>query len=76
MRVAAPGDGREGETDAGEVTRQALQTGRDAVDLFAETVVGLTEARFEELTYDRAALVAWLQDTAIGGPTVSTRRSG
>ena len=67
VRVAAPGDGREAEADAGEVTRQALQTGRDAVDLFAETVVGLTEARFEELSYDRAALAAWLQETGASG---------
>jgi HEAT repeats len=67
VRVAAPGDGREAEADAGEVTRQALQTGRDAVDLFVETVVGLTEARFEELSYDRAALVAWLQETGASG---------
>jgi hypothetical protein len=68
VRVAAPGDGREGEPDPGEATRQALQTGRDAVDLFAEMVIGLTEARFADLTYDRPALVAWLQDMGGEGP--------
>jgi hypothetical protein len=68
VRVAAPGDGRENETDSGEAHRQALQTGRDAVDLFAETVVGLTEARFADLTYDRPALAAWLEDTGTEGP--------
>ena len=51
-----------------EATRRALQTGRDAVDLFVETVVGLVEARFADLTYDRTALIVWLQDTATGGP--------
>jgi hypothetical protein len=68
VRIGAPGDGREGETDPTEATRQALQTGRDAVDLFVETVVGLTEARFADLTYDRPALVAWLQETGAEGP--------
>src|SRR6185436_4578922 len=68
VRVAAPSDGREGEPDPGEATRQALQTGRDAVDLFAEMVIGLTEARFADLTYDRPALVAWLQDMGAEGP--------
>jgi hypothetical protein len=67
VRVAAPGDAREDETDPGEAHRRALQTGRDAVDLFAETVVGLTEARFADLTYDRPALAAWLQATGTEG---------
>ena len=68
VRIGAPGRRREAEPDPSEATRQALQTGRDAVDLFVETVVGLVEARFADLTYDRTALVAWLQDTAHRGP--------
>lgn len=67
VRVVAPGDGAEGDADPTEVTRRMLQTGRDAVDLFAETVVELVEARFADLTYDRPALVVWLQATAAGG---------
>ena len=68
VRIGAPGDGEGAEPDTSEVTRRALQTGRDAVDLFVETVVGLVEARFADLTYDRPALGAWLQDTATLGP--------
>jgi hypothetical protein len=67
VRIAAPGDAGEGEADPTEATREALQTGRDAVDLFAETVVGLVEARFADLTYDRPALLAWLEATAPAG---------
>ena len=82
VRVAAscgcgsrrPATGVRGETDPTEATRQALQTGRDAVDLFVETVVGLVEARFADLTYDRTALVAWLQETGAEGPRPSLRR--
>jgi hypothetical protein len=68
VRIGAPGAGEEQGADPGEATRHALQTGRDAVDLFVETVVGLVEARFADLTYDRTALVAWLQDMATEGP--------
>jgi HEAT repeats len=68
VRVVAPGDGQEGEVDPHEATRRALQTGRDAVDLFAETVVAQVEARFADLTYDRTALMAWLRDTAAESP--------
>jgi HEAT repeat protein len=68
VRITAPGDGREDAADSSEATRQAFQTGRDAVDLFVETVVGLVEGRFADLTYDRAALIAWLEETATGGP--------
>ena len=68
MRIGAPGAGEEAEADTGEVTRRALQTGRDAVDLFVETVVGLVDARFADLTYDRTALVAWLHDMGTAGP--------
>jgi len=67
VRVTAPGDAQEDAADPGEVTR-ALQMGRDAVDLFVETVVGLVEARFADLTYDRTALIDWLGDTATGSP--------
>lgn len=67
VRVTAPGDAQEDAADPGEVTR-ALQMGRDAVDLFVETVVGLVEARFAELTYDRPALMAWLGDTGTEDP--------
>jgi HEAT repeat protein len=35
--------------------------------LFVETVVELVETRFADLTYDRTALIAWLQDTATEG---------
>jgi HEAT repeat protein len=66
VRVTAPGEAQEDE-DPSQATRWALQTGRDAVDLFVETVVGLVEARFADLTYDRPALIAWLRDTATGG---------
>ena len=66
VRVTAPGEAQEDE-DPSQATRWALQTGRDAVDLFVETVVGLVEARFADLTYDRTALIAWLRDTATGG---------
>jgi HEAT repeat protein len=66
VRVTAPGEAQEDE-DPSQATRWALQTGRDAVDLFVETVVGLVEARFADLTYVRPALIAWLRDTAIGG---------
>ena len=38
------------------------------MDLFVETVVGLVEARFADLTYDRTALVAWLHDMGTAGP--------
>jgi hypothetical protein len=68
VRVVAPGEGREGESDPGEASRQALQTGRDAVDLFVDAVLALTEARFADLTYDRTALVAWLGDVGAEGP--------
>jgi HEAT repeats len=68
VRVVAPGDGQEDEVDPHEATRRALQTGRDAVDLFAETVVAQVEARFADLTYDRTALMAWLRETAAEGP--------
>lgn len=68
VRIGAPGGGEEAEADTGEVTRRALQTGRDAVDLFVETVVGLVDARFADLTYDRTALVAWLHDMGTAGP--------
>src|SRR5262249_540237 len=70
LRVVAPGDGEEGREDPHEATRQALQTGRDAVDLFAEPVGALVEARFADLAYDRSSLILWLQDTATGGPDV------
>jgi len=53
VRVAAPGDAQEEEPDPNESTRRALQTGRDAVDLFVETLLGLVGARFADLTYDR-----------------------
>jgi hypothetical protein len=66
VRVTAPGDA-EGGRGASEATQQVLQTGRDALDLFVETVVGLVETRFAELTYDRTALITWLGDTATGG---------
>jgi HEAT repeat protein len=68
VRIGAPGAGEEQDADPGEATRHALQTGRDAVDLFVETVVALAEARFADLTYDRTALGAWLQDMAAEGP--------
>jgi hypothetical protein len=67
VRVTAPGDATDREVDQYEATRRVLQTGRDAVDLFVESVVGLVEARFADLTYDRTALIVWLQDTATGG---------
>jgi HEAT repeat protein len=67
VRITAPGDAWEGGTDPSEATRGVLQTGRDVVDLFADTVVELVEGRFADLTYDRPALIAWLRDTATGG---------
>jgi hypothetical protein len=67
VRIAAPGDREQDEGDQHEASRRALQTGRDAVDLFVESVVGLVEARFADLTYERTSLIAWLQDTATGG---------
>ena len=77
VRIGAPGDGGEAEPDTSEITRQALQTGRDAVDLFVETVVGLVEARFADLTYDRPALVAWLRGHRHPAvPTGCMRRRG
>jgi len=66
LRVAAPGDTSDEEMSADEATRRALQTGRDAVDLFVETLLGLVEARFADLTYDRTALVTWLEAGAGG----------
>jgi HEAT repeat protein len=68
VRIVAPGDGEDPGGDRHEATRRALQTGRDAVDLFVESVMGLVEARFLDLTYDRTALIVWLQDTAAAGP--------
>jgi hypothetical protein len=67
VRIAAPGDAAEREGDYQEATRHALQTGRDAVDLFVESLVVQVEARFADLTYDRTSLIVWLQDTATGG---------
>jgi hypothetical protein len=68
VRIAAPGETQEDGAGANEATRRALQDGRDAVDLFVETVVALGEARFADLTYDRVALMSWLQDVAAGSP--------
>src|SRR5262245_4772191 len=67
VRITSPGQAREDEADPNEATRWALQTGRDAADLFVETVLGLLESRFADLTYDRSALITWLQDVAAGG---------
>jgi hypothetical protein len=64
--VTAPGDTSEEESASEEATRRALQTGRDAADLFVETLVGLVEARFADLTYDRTALAIWLETSANG----------
>jgi hypothetical protein len=69
VRVAAPGDAQKEEPDPSEATRRALQTGRDAVDLFVEALLGLVEARFADLTYDRPALTAWLDAAAGGAPS-------
>ncbi len=66
LRVAAPGDAGDEESGAEDPTRRALQTGRDAVDLFVETLLGLVEARFADLTYDRTALAIWLETGAEG----------
>jgi HEAT repeat protein len=66
LRVVAPGDAVEKESEADEATRRALQTGRDAVELFVETLVGLVEARFADLTYDRTALALWLEASSHG----------
>jgi HEAT repeats len=63
VRIGAPGD-RQADPDPNESTRRALQTGRDAVDLFVETVIGLIEGRFTDLTYERTALTVWLRDLA------------
>jgi hypothetical protein len=68
VRIAAPGETQEDGAGANEATRRALQDGRDAVDLFVETVVALGEARFADLTYDRVALMSWLQDVAAASP--------
>jgi hypothetical protein len=67
VRITAPGDGQEG--DPSESTRRELHGGRDAVELFVETLLGLLEARFADLTYDRAALTAWLDEVAAGDPS-------
>jgi hypothetical protein len=55
VRIGAPGDGEEAEADTSEVTRRALQTGRDAVDLFVEAVVGLVGA--PRITYDQTLAI-------------------
>jgi HEAT repeat protein len=69
VRIAAPGDGQEGDLDPSESTRRRLRGGRDAVDLFVETLLGLVEVRFADLTYDRAALTTWLDEIAGGDPS-------
>ena len=69
VRVAAPGDAEEGEPDPRESSGRELPAGRDAVDLFVETLLGLVEAKFADLTYDRAALATWLDATAGGDPS-------
>ena len=66
LRIAAPGDAEDEDSGTEEATRRALQTGRDAVDLFVETLQGLVEARFADLTYDRTALAIWLETGAAG----------
>ena len=66
VRIAAPGDAEDEDSGSEEATRRALQTGRDAVDLFVETLIGLVEARFADLTYDRTALAIWLEAGAQG----------
>jgi hypothetical protein len=68
VRVAAPGDAQD-EPDPSEAIGRALQTGQDSVDLFVETLLGLVEARFADLTYDRAALTAWLDAATNGAPS-------
>ena len=68
LRVAAPGTAEDTEPDHDAATRWALQTGRDAVDLFVETLLGLVEARFADLTFDRTALATWLEAGASGAP--------
>ncbi len=69
VRIAALGDGPEDEPDPSESTLRELHAGRDAVDLFVETLLGLVEARFADLTYDRTALTAWLDGAAGGDPS-------
>jgi hypothetical protein len=69
VRIAAPGDAAEGEPDPSQSARRELRAGRDAVDLFVETLLGLVEAKFADLTYDRAALATWLDATAGGAPS-------
>ncbi len=66
LRIAAPGDAEDEDSGTEEATRRALQTGRDAVDLFVETLQGLVDARFADLTYDRTALAIWLETGAAG----------
>jgi HEAT repeat protein len=68
LRVAAPGTADDTDRDHDQATRRALQTGRDAVDLFVETLLGLVEARFADLTFDRTALATWLEADASGAP--------
>lgn len=68
VRVTAPGDAQPEVLDSDEATRHALQTGRDPVDLFVDTLLELTEARLADLGYDRAGLAAWLADVAGGDP--------
>jgi hypothetical protein len=69
VRIAAPGDAQEDEPDPSASTGRELQAGRDAVDLFVETLLGLVEAKFADLTYDRAALTSWLGAAAGGDPS-------
>jgi hypothetical protein len=64
LRVAAPGEDASGRPE--DTTGRALQAGRDAVDVFVETVLALVEARFADLTYDRTALAMWLEAAAGG----------
>jgi hypothetical protein len=66
VRVVAPGDAGDGWQDGERATREALQRGRDAVDVFADAVVALAEVRLAELAYDRAGLAAWLGAVAGG----------
>ena len=68
LHVAAPAVEDKPDARADDATLQALQTGRDAVDLFVETLLGLVEARFADLTYDRPALAIWLEASAAGAP--------
>jgi HEAT repeat protein len=68
VRVVPPGDAEEEGADPTEAARGALQTGQDAVDVFVETLLGLVEARFADLTYDGTALAAWLDAATVGAP--------